>query len=270
MARKFPVVASALWIAAVSLAAVSLAAVSLAAIQPPAVAAQSPPIATSPILHHDVIDVKEKKLLLKLRGWNEKDGDRPDEVTAVSLFEFPTGTVGEVRAQFTRDSPPRCLSWHGVLRDRNGTVVSSAVEHVVPDAYPLLTKPLPPDAYPPLAPFAYVVTHLGLGKAQPRASFQVILPNGSLIQMDLWVEGREMVSVPAGKFDAYRVSMRANAESVFPNLARFLIPLVSLFIPTQTVWLTAQAPQMLIKFTGQTGPPGSPQLSMELTGIGDK
>jgi hypothetical protein len=252
MARRSLVLAMAAWVVAAALHAAS---------------AQSPPVVISPTLHHDVIDVKEKKLLLTLRGWNEEDGDRPDEVTAVSLTEFPTGAVAEIRARFTRDTPPRCVSWHAVLRDRSGTELSSASERVVPDAFPLLTKPLPPNAYPPLAPLGYVLAHVGLGNAQQRASFHFILPNGSLIQMDLWVDGREMVDVPAGKFDAYRVYMRAKAESVFPNLPGFLMPFVSFFIPTQTIWLTAQEPQMLIKFTGQMGPPGSPQLLIQLASV---
>lgn len=230
-------------------------------------AAQSPAAVISPTLHHDVIDVREQKRLLALRGWSEQSGGQPDEVTAVSWMDFPNGTVAEIRTRFTRDTPPRCLSWHAALRDRNGAELSSASERVVPEAFPLLTKPLPPNTYPPLAPLGYVVARLGLGSAQPRASIYFILPNGSLIQMDLWVDGRETVDVPAGSFDTYRVHMRAKAESVFPNLPAFLMPVVALFIPTQTVWLSAQEPQMLVKFTGQTGPPGSPQLLVQLTSV---
>ncbi len=230
-----------------------------------AAAAQTSPAATSPKLSHDVVDTREQKRLLTLRDWNEVDSERPDEVIAVSLMEFPTGAVAEIRARFTRETPPRCVSWHAVLRDRSGTELSSAAERVVPDAFPLLTKPLPPNTYPPLAPLGYVLAHLGLGTVQPRTNFYFILPNGSLIEMDLWLDGRETVAVPAGKFDAYRVHMRAKAESVFPNLPGFLLPVMALFVPTQTVWLSVQEPQMLIKFTGQTGPPGSPQLLVQLT-----
>ena len=242
-------------------------ALSVPALHLGAASAQSPTTLIGPTLHHDVIDVKEKKLLLTLHGWNEAAGDRPGEVTAMSLLAFPAGSVAEIRTHFTADTPPHCLSWHAVLRDRNGTELSSASERIVPEAFPLLTKPLPPNAYPPLAPLAYVLARLGLGTAQEHTSIHFVLPNGSLIQMDLEVEGREMVEVPAGKFNTYRVRMHAKAETVFPNLPAVLMPVLSLFIPTQTVWLSTQEPQMLVKFTGQMGPPGSPQLLVQLTRV---
>jgi|SRR5579862_1576114 len=234
---------------------------------PQAATAQAPAPSKSSTLAYDVIDIKNKKLVHTLRGWSEEPADPSGEVTAVSVLEFPTGTVAEVRARFTRDSPPRCLSWRAAIHDRNGAEVASGSQEVVPAAYPFLTKPLPPNTYPPLAPLGYVLTRLGLGRAQAHASFHFLLMENSLLQMDLKVEGRETVDVPAGTFDTFRVSMRVNPESVFPDLPGFLLPFVSFFIPTQTVWITAQEPQMLVKFTGQIGPPGSPELLIHLTSI---
>jgi hypothetical protein len=229
--------------------------------------AQLPAPTISPKLRYDVIDVKSKKLIHTVRGWSEERSDQPQEVTAVSVLEFPAGNTAEIRVRFTRDSPPRCLAWHSVVRDRSGAEVASGSEQVVADAYPFLAQPLPADTYPPLAPLGYVLARFGLGSVQRRASFHFLLMGTSLLQMDLWVDGRETVDVPAGTFDAYRVQMRVNPESVFPNLPGFLIPFVSFFIPTQSIWLTVQEPQILIKFTGQMGPPGSPQLLIQLARV---
>jgi len=235
-----------------------------AVVAPHGASAQAP-THNSPTLRYDVIDVKSKKLVHTLRGWSEEPADPAGEVTAVSVLEFPTGSVAEVRARFTRDSPPRCLSWRAFIHDGSGAEVASGSEQVVPAAYPFLTKPLPPNTYPPLAPLGYVLARLGLGSRQAHASFYFLLMGNSVLQMDLKVEGRESVNVPAGTFDTYRVSMRVNPESIFPNLPGFLTPFVSFFIPTQTLWITAQEPQMLVKFTGQMGPPGSPELLIHLT-----
>src|SRR5215510_7695734 len=102
----------------------------------------------------------------------------------------------------------------------------------------------------------YALTHLDLG-VQQQASIRTVLA-GSLTQVDLWIDGKEAVQVPAGTFDSYRVRMRGNAQSLFPNLPAFLRPVLKVFIPTYTLWLTVSEPQMLVKFVGQMGPPGSP------------
>ena len=70
--------------------------------------------------------------------------------------------------------------------------------------------------------------------------------------------------VTAGEFECYRVRMRANAQSLFPKLPAFLKPILSFFIPTYTVWLTVEEPQMLVQFRGQMGPPGSPEILVRL------
>jgi len=72
------------------------------------------------------------------------------------------------------------------------------------------------------------------------------------------------VRVTAGEFDCYRVRMRANAQSLFPKLPGFLKPVLAFFIPTYTVWLTVEEPQLLVQFRGQMGPPGSPELLVRL------
>lgn len=228
--------------------------------------AASPAAAADPVLHYDVIETRSARRLYTMRGWSEDDATDPSHVVAISHLVFPQGSEATIRVTFTRDEPPRCLQWEAVVKDRHGKAVASSRERIVPDTFPLLARGLPPNTYPPVAPLGYVLTRLGLGKHE-RASFYFVLMTTSLLQMDLWVDGRERLHVPAGEFDSYRIRMRVNPESIFPNLPGFLQPFVRFFIPTQTLWLTASAPQRLVKFTGQMGPPGSPQLLIQLTGV---
>jgi len=234
-----------------------------------ALLASVPVHAADPVLEYEVADAKTHRVLQTLRGWTEDDGDPAAPVTAVSRVIFPRGNQLEVHALFTRDQPPRCLSWHAEARNQSGAVVAAAQEQMVQDAFPFLEKPVPANTYPALAPLGYLLTRLGLGAQCDEASFNFILMGSSLLKMDLAVDGRERVEVPAGSFDTYRVRMKVNAESLFPNLPAFLRPFVSFFIPVHTLWLTASAPQELVKYTGQMGPPGSPELVIRLMRIGD-
>lgn len=227
------------------------------------VAAQVLPSVPTTVLTYDVAEKRTHKHVYTLRGWNE--AAESGHIIAASNLRFPQGNSIDIRATFTREEPPRCLSWQALVKDANGTVVASAVEHVVPEAFPFLAEPVPPDTYPPLAPIGYIITRLGLGE-KDTASFHFILMGMSILQMNLWTDGREPVEVPAGTFDCYRVRMRVDPGSLFPTLPGFLQPFVRFFVPTHTMWLTAERPQVLVKYTGQMGPPGSPELLIQLTG----
>ncbi|MFQ5665171.1 MAG: hypothetical protein ACE5I7_01945 [Candidatus Binatia bacterium] len=229
-------------------------------------AVQPTPAPATGVLHYEVVEAKTRKPLYSVRGWNQAAAGDITHVVAASDLVFPGGNRVEIRVTFTREEPPRCVSWTTRVKDSDGTVVASGHQQFVPAAFPFLSRPVPPNAYPPLAPLGYLLTRLGLGTKQ-EASFDFILMGTSLLQMDLWVDGREEVRVPAGTFACHRVRMRVNPHSLFPNLPGFLQPFVRFFIPVHTLWLTADAPQTLIKYTGQMGPPGSPQLLIELVGV---
>jgi hypothetical protein len=233
----------------------------------PAAAAEPSAATTTPVLTYSVVEAKTGKALHTLRGWTEAVDGAPDRIVAVSTITFPTGNAVQIRVTFTHDQPPHCLASDAVVTDAAGTVVARGHEEFVQEAFPFLSQAVPPNTYPPLAPLGYVLTRLGLGKSE-RASFHFILMGTSLLKMDLWVDGRELVRVPAGEFDCYRVSMRVNPASLFPNLPAFLQGFVRLFIPTHTIWLTASEPQTLVKYTGQMGPPGAPELLIQLMSSG--
>ncbi len=198
-------------------------------------------------------------------GWSEPIDAEPNQVAVLSYTTFTRGGDSRVRAVFTRDTPPRCISWDVVLHDKAGAVVSTTQSRWVADLFPLLSGPLPPDAYPVEAPLGHVVTHLGLG-ARQQASFRTVLID-TLPRFDLWIDGKETLHVPAGAFECYRVRMRANAQTLFPKLPGFLRPFLSFFIPTYTMWLTTAEPQTLIQYAGQMGPPGSPELLVRLSQV---
>jgi len=217
-------------------------------------------------LHYELADAKTGSVLNTVWGWTEPVEGEPNAIAAVSQTLFARGGEWRQRVVFTRDRPPRCLSWDGIFTSAAGAVLVTNHTLWAADEFPLLSEPFPPTTYP-MEGMGYALTHLDLG-TQEKTSIHTMF-GGTLAQVDLWIDGRERVGVPAGEFECHRVRMRANAHSLFPNLPAFLHPVLSFFIPTYTAWLTVSEPQTLVKFTGQMGPPGSPDLLMRLLAVRD-
>lgn len=223
---------------------------------------------TSP-LQYEITDAATGRRLYTVWGWSEPVDGEPDHVAAISDVVFQEGGEWKIRSIFTRDIPPRCVSWEGTRIDKNGEVLARNQTRWVPEVFPLVKTPFPPDTYPVEAPLGYVLTRLGLGAQQEKASFHFVLMD-TFPRVDLWIDGKETLRVPAGTFECYRVRMRADAASLFPKLPAFLRPFLSFFIPTYTLWMTSGEPQMIVQYAGQIGPPGSPELRMRLLAIGNQ
>jgi hypothetical protein len=225
------------------------------------------PAAAEPALQYEMAEAKTGRVLSTAWGWTEPTDNAPHTVTVTSRTVFTRGSEWLVRAVFTADKPPRCVSWEETVRRKDGAVMSTHQVKWGPELFPFLSGPFPADAYPLEVPLGYVIGHLGLG-TQSTASFHTVLID-TLPQFDLWLDGKETVRVPAGEFDCHRVRMRANAQSLFPKLPSFVRPFLSFFIPTYTLWLTVNEPQLLVQYSGQLGPPGSPELLVRLLKVSD-
>lgn len=118
------------------------------------------------------------------------------------------------------------------------------------------------------APLAYLIERLGLGEGRV-ASFHIVSMDRALLMIDVWIDKRETVRVPAGEFDCHRVRMRPNLESLFPNLPAVLRPVVSMLVDADQIWLTAEGPPRMVRFKGQLGPPGSLDVDVRLVDIRD-
>jgi len=230
------------------------------------------PAATPALLEYEVRAAESGTLLHRVSGWTERAAD-DRRVTAASRAVFPNGAVLEQRASFAAARPPaapRCLDWEWSVVDAAGSVAASGRGRCVAAAFPFLARPLPADAYPSYPPYAllgFVSTHLGLGESRRSASYEYVLMDASLVRLDLRVERRERVEVPAGSFDCYRVRMRPDVRSILPDLPRIVAAFASFFAPTPTFWITAGEPQTLVKFAGIIGPPRSPDVVIELARV---
>lgn len=219
------------------------------------------------VLAYQVTNVETEQVLYTTEVWSEPVTGHAEQTATISRIVFPQGSKLRQWAIFTTGQPPTLVSWGASIRDAAGNEVAGGYSYVRQEAFPFLTRPLPPNTYPPEASLGYVLGVLGLGRRVERTNINLILMGSSIVELNVWTDGREPINVPAGGFDTYRVRMQVTGESLFPNLPSFVRQFASFFIPTQTVWLTTEPPQRLVKFTGQIGPPGSPNLLIELKEI---
>jgi hypothetical protein len=118
-------------------------------------------------------------------------------------------------------------------------------------------------AYPrsvtPLLGCAVALRGIAFEKGE-RHSFAVWLANTLYWQVDLHVEKRERVTVPAGAFDAWRVRVRPSFREVAGALDR----VVAAFLPPFVIHFEAAVPHRFLRFSFPTGPfPWNPRGRIE-------
>ncbi len=119
-------------------------------------------------------------------------------------------------------------------------------------------KPYPRSTTPLLA-CATAIRGIDYGKGR-RQSFAVWLANTLYWQVDLHVEKRERVTVPAGEFDAWRVRVRPS----FHELGRALDRIVATILPPFVIHVEGEAPHRFLRFSFPTGPfPWNPRGRIE-------
>lgn len=116
-----------------------------------------------------------------------------------------------------------------------------------------------PHSVTPLLACATAIRGIELGKGE-RRSFAVWLANTAYWQVDLHVERRERVTVPAGAFDAWRIRARPS----FREIAGALDRVVQAVLPPFVIHLDAAPPHRFLRFSFPTGPfPWNPRGRIE-------
>ena len=82
----------------------------------------------------------------------------------------------------------------------------------------------------------------------------------------LYVEsaGRETIAAPIGKRETVKVIMYPDLND-WISLGSVLTRLAKPFIPKYRMWFDAAAPHRLVRFEGPYGPPGAPEILLELS-----
>ena len=79
--------------------------------------------------------------------------------------------------------------------------------------------------------------------------------------------GKHTLTVPAGRFETIEVVMYPDLNDWVP-LPSVITKLSKPFIPKYHMWYEARAPHRLVQFEGPHGPPGAPEIVLELVSMG--
>ena len=76
-------------------------------------------------------------------------------------------------------------------------------------------------------------------------------------------KGRQTLDVPAGKLETVEMSMYPDLND-WVNLGSMINTLAKPFLPKYRMWFEANAPHRVVRFEGPYGPPGAPEIVLEL------
>jgi len=242
------------------------AGVGLAALVSPALAA-APPVA-----RYNAHDAATGQHLYQWREWSCASSEDANRRLVWTERSFPGGSQSREEMLFEL-APLRCVRWRRSLRDGVGEVLGESAGGCDAESYPLIGRPLPPLTFPDHSSLAFLINHMswdGTSRRPRRVEFHVVTAERSLVPMELELDGRETVRVPAGEFECDRLRLRPDLESLFPLIGSFLRPLLAWLMEGEVLWVTVAPPRVLVKFEGKLGPPGAVELVAELVGLGEE
>lgn len=144
------------------------------------------------------------------------------------------------------------------IADDDGTVVR---REAVP-TYLHAKIGMPAEMYPEVAlPFI-----LGWLPLDSRKSLYAWINDRFVAKLYVESAGRETIAAPIGKRETVKVIMYPDLND-WISLGSVLTRLAKPFIPKYRMWFDATAPHRLVRFEGPYGPPGAPEIVLELSAV---
>ncbi len=163
---------------------------------------------------------------------------------------------------FTRFDPYRFLVFEKIMQSPNGRIIKKEITYFDDPGHPF---PLDLNHFSSL-PMA--VRGLDFEKGETNDLKIWFSSHFTPWKMNIVVEGKEKVRVPAGEFECYKVRLEGDLRAIFRKwywVARMINP----WIPKFYYWFDVNPPYPMVKFNGRFGPVGfSPVQVHELVSIG--
>jgi hypothetical protein len=208
--------------------------------------------------YHGVLDAK--KILSGMDSHESVVTLRDDDGTIVLETDHPMFT-GRLREQFRYTRTTAGLVTDSLTREiaeDDGTVVRS--EAVPTYLHAKIGMPL--ELYPEVAlPFI-----LGWLPLEGRKSLYAWINDRFVAKLYVESAGRETIAAPIGKRETVKVIMYPDLND-WIALGSVLTRLAKPFIPKYRMWFDASAPHRLVRFEGPYGPPGAPEIVLELSAV---
>ncbi len=225
----------------------------------------SPDFAHLPPIAARTTSQQTGEVLFTTRTWIEPFERNGEQLIAVrSLIFEPAGVTVEEHTLVRAEATVRALEQETRVHGANGETLAVNMKQFRADALPFAAASVPDDTYPPRATLLYLLGSLPLD-GQGRGSFHV-LGEAEVWRMEVSDDGRDEITVPAGRFACRRMRLRPDPESLhFPG---FLRPFARYFIPEFRAWIALDAPHLAVRIEGPMGPPRERDVVVELIAVG--
>jgi hypothetical protein len=196
--------------------------------------------------------------LSRIRAWDEPMGA---DVLHVQIDMLPTQQRSVAYWVFPKGGGCAMFGW--TMYDNNGRPLKSSYWRNDPALKVTGGASFPPDLYPDTVPPEAFLRVLGTPRQGASSSIrQQISPYG-LLGQNVDVQAAEKISVPAGTFDAYKVSVTPQVGSLMPSWPGFVLKVIGNFVPRSTYYFEAKLPYRLLKQEG-TLAAGGPEVITQL------
>jgi hypothetical protein len=158
-------------------------------------------------------------------------------------------------------------------RTQAGLVAESLVREITDDDGAIVRRELvptylharigmPPETYPEVTlPFI-----LGWMPLDRRKSLYAWINDRFVAKLYIESGGKETITTPIGRCETVKVVMYPDLND-WISLGSVLTKLAKPFIPKYRMWFDASAPHRLVRFEGPYGPPGAPEILLELAAL---
>jgi hypothetical protein len=102
-----------------------------------------------------------------------------------------------------------------------------------------------------------------IAQGSKESSFHLWMSDRSVVRMRLKRIHKERIRIALGEFTCVKIRMVLDVQSVMP-VGKILALLVQPFMPEFYFWLWEEEPYPVLKAEGALGPPGAPQMLMEV------
>lgn len=182
-------------------------------------------------------------------------------------FQEAWSPTGQSAVQYWVLSPAdqRCVLTGQAAYGKDGHLLSSSLWRNDPEMLVTGAPDFPGDIFPNLGfPVSAVLRVLSAPRPSATGKLNMMMGPYGYMTFDMWAEGLEQVSVPAGTYKTLKVIMRVDTDSVMQGWPAFMKKLAQPFMPKNVFWFEMTPPHELVKFIGAFGYP-APEVNVEMT-----
>jgi hypothetical protein len=199
------------------------------------------------------------EIMTEAKSWSEivDDNTIHIEVTTISNYQF------EVAFWLFPNIRKGCTMYQWTLYDHGRALQSAFWRNDATVLRLAGAADLPHDLYPDSVPWMAFLRVLEAPRDGAEGTLDQQITPYSYVGQEVLAKGVELISVPAGKFSALKVTAQVDVATVMPNWPRFVLRVIKPVVPKNTFYFEATPPYRLLRQEGATFV-GGPEVTTEL------